>query len=156
MSKNQTQFTLGIVYRHPHVLLGMKKRGFGEGRFNGFGGKLEAGESVEDAARRELKEEAGIDALEVEKLGRIAYWVRGQHDPIHMHVFLVDEYAGEPVETEEMRPQWFHIDELPFENMWESDRHWLPVALERVPFSGWFIYDEDDKLKKFDLERLEY
>ncbi|MEX1027645.1 MAG: 8-oxo-dGTP diphosphatase [Candidatus Paceibacterota bacterium] len=153
--ESQTQFTLGIVRKHPHVLLGMKKRGFGEGRWNGFGGKLKAGESVEDAARRELKEEAGIDAGEVCKLGRIAFWVRGQHDPIYMHIFSVGEYTGEPVETEEMRPEWFHIDTLPYDGMWEADRHWLPLALEGVRFSGWFIYDENDKLKRYDIERLD-
>ncbi|TSC68139.1 MAG: 7,8-dihydro-8-oxoguanine triphosphatase [Parcubacteria group bacterium Gr01-1014_72] len=54
--------TLVIVHTHPKVLLGYKKRGFGMGRWNGFGGKARAGEIIEDAARRELKEEAGIAA----------------------------------------------------------------------------------------------
>ena len=44
------------------ILLGMKKRGFGTGKWNGFGGKVEAGESNEQAALRELKEESSIIA----------------------------------------------------------------------------------------------
>jgi 8-oxo-dGTP diphosphatase/2-hydroxy-dATP diphosphatase len=42
------------------ILLGMKKRGFGMGKWNGFGGKVEPAETVEDAALRELEEEAGL------------------------------------------------------------------------------------------------
>eukprot|EP00051_Salpingoeca_urceolata_P006046 m.80347 g.80347 ORF g.80347 m.80347 type:complete len:91 (+) comp14659_c1_seq3:1046-1318(+) len=38
------------------VLLGLKKRGFGQGKLNGFGGKVEAGETVAEAAARELEE----------------------------------------------------------------------------------------------------
>ena len=41
------------------ILLGRKKRGFGADKYNGFGGKLEAGESFRDCAIRELFEESG-------------------------------------------------------------------------------------------------
>ena len=58
---------------HPQVLLGMKKRGFGKGRWNGFGGKMAVGETIEDAARRELREEAGITVKNFEKLGIIDF-----------------------------------------------------------------------------------
>lgn len=44
--------TLAFVEKGDQVLLGMKKRGFGHGRWNGFGGKVEAGENVRDAAAR--------------------------------------------------------------------------------------------------------
>jgi len=41
---------------YSRILLGMKKRGLGIGKWNGFGGKLEPGESIEAAAARELHE----------------------------------------------------------------------------------------------------
>ena len=41
------------------VLLGMKKRGFGQGWWNGFGGKLQQNETTEECAVRETKEECG-------------------------------------------------------------------------------------------------
>ena len=51
------QLTLVAVLKENNILLGMKKRGFGEGRWNGFGGKVETGETIEEGAKRELKEE---------------------------------------------------------------------------------------------------
>ncbi|XP_037783471.1 7,8-dihydro-8-oxoguanine triphosphatase-like [Penaeus monodon] len=51
--------TLMFIREGEKILLGYKKRGFGQGRWNGFGGKVEAGETPEQAAIRETKEEAG-------------------------------------------------------------------------------------------------
>ena len=59
--------TLLMVVRDGSVLLGEKKRGFGEGFYNGFGGKVEEGETVEEATLRELEEEAGIKATDASK-----------------------------------------------------------------------------------------
>jgi hypothetical protein len=44
--------TLVLVTRPNQVLLGMKKRGFGQGKWNGFGGKVEKGETILEAAQR--------------------------------------------------------------------------------------------------------
>lgn len=42
------------------ILLGRKKRGFGANKYNGFGGKLDDGESFRACAIRELFEESGL------------------------------------------------------------------------------------------------
>ena len=60
--------TLVFLRREGEVLLGMKKRGFGEGKWNGFGGKVEAGETIVEAAAREVKEECGY-VVKTEDLG---------------------------------------------------------------------------------------
>lgn len=57
--------TLTIIHLHPKILLGMKKRGFGAGRWNGFGGKVLSGETIEETAKREIREEAGIEVEEI-------------------------------------------------------------------------------------------
>lgn len=49
--------TLVLPNRGRQYLLGLKKRGFGEGKYNGFGGKVEQGETIRQAAIRELQEE---------------------------------------------------------------------------------------------------
>lgn len=44
--------TLIFVLKPGQVLLGYKKRGFAEGRWNGFGGKVEPGETIVQGAKR--------------------------------------------------------------------------------------------------------
>ena len=54
------------------VLLGMKKRGFGVGKWNGFGGKVENGETVFDGAMRELQEECSIPGIAMLKMTQLS------------------------------------------------------------------------------------
>jgi len=66
-----TQLTLCLIHQHQKVLLGMKKRGFGKGRWNGFGGKVAEGESIEEGTQREVQEECGIVIQDLDKRGVI-------------------------------------------------------------------------------------
>lgn len=130
----------------------MKKRGFGEGKWNGFGGKVEQGESLEDAARRELKEEACIEVGELEKAGELLFEFEGDDEQLEVHVFLTDEFSGMPCETEEMRPEWFPIREIPYERMWLDDPHWLPFVLSGKKVNGTFLFRGTEKLLKSSVE----
>ena len=94
--------TLCIVHQHPRILLGLKKRGFGMGRWNGFGGKIHDGETIEKAARRELTEEAGITALDLNKLGVLEFSWEGKPEILEVHIFKVNEFSGVPQESEEI------------------------------------------------------
>lgn len=124
--------TLIYCLREDDVLLGLKKRGFGEGKWNGYGGKRHDAETVEEAAVRELREEAGIEAAgeDLQKIAEIEFFFADEPGwDQRVHVFLLHAWRGEPQETEEMRPQWFRIDALPLERMWIDDQYWLPRAL---------------------------
>src|SRR5688572_12346373 len=87
--------TLCIVHQHPKVLLGMKKKGFGAGRWNGFGGKLLPGENIEDAARREMREEAGIEVEEIEEMGVLDFEFKGNPEILEVHIFRAQDFSGE-------------------------------------------------------------
>lgn len=139
-------FTLCLLHTDTHVLLGKKKRGFGTGRWNGFGGKVEAGETIEEAARREFREEAGIEIPFIEKAGLMDFEFEGNPEILEVHIFRAREYAGEPVETEEMAPAWFHRDEIPFAEMWPDDPHWFPYFFKEVKFRGKFNFDMENNL----------
>jgi len=134
--------TLCIIHQHPKVLLGMKKRGFGVGRWNGFGGKIESGESIEEAIKREIQEEAGIVVSDLDKFGIVEFEFENGNDTIEVHIFKSENFSGEPTESEEMKPQWFYVDEIPFSQMWTSDLHWLPMFLKGKKFKGKFLLDQ--------------
>ena len=146
--------TICTIRKGSKVLLGLKKRGFGVGRWNGFGGKVGPSETIEDAAKRELFEEANIKATAMEKVGILEFQVKGEMDVKEVHIFRVDEYSGEPVEGEEMKPRWFNIDELPFDAMWADDRYWVPVFLEGKKFKGKFLFAESDMILEHELNEV--
>lgn len=139
------------------ILLAMKKRGFGSDRYNGVGGKIEPGETIEQALVRECREEITVIPMH--------YWKVAEHDflqtegdepwRMYVHVYLCDEWEGEPHETEEMAPEWFAIEDIPYDNMWEDDTYWLPQVLAGNKVYGEFTFDADDKLLTHNVEIVE-
>ncbi len=132
----------------------MKKRGFGAGRWNGFGGKVEPGELLEDAARRELYEEAGIKTGSIERVGVINFEFFNDPVILEVNVFKTPDFTGEFVESEEMKPQWFDIKEIPFDQMWPDDKYWLPLCLEGKKFKGHFLFRGHDEIISSDLKEV--
>ncbi|XP_077172527.1 oxidized purine nucleoside triphosphate hydrolase [Paroedura picta] len=148
-------FTLVLVVQPHRVLLGMKKRGFGAGRWNGFGGKVQPGETVEQAARRELQEESGLTVDTLQKTGRITFEFEGNAELMEVHVFRADSFRGEPTESDEMRPQWFDLDRVPFEDMWPDDTYWFPLLLQKKTFAGYFKFQGQDVILEYTLDEVE-
>jgi len=136
--------TLCIIHQHPRILLGMKKRGFGAGRWNGFGGKVLEDEFIEEAVEREIHEEAGIKVNDFERMGIIEFEFQGNPEILEVHIFRAKNFSGEPAESEEMKPQWFHVDKIPFDEMWSDDIYWLPLLLNGKKFKGKFLFDNSD------------
>jgi len=133
----------------------MKKRGFGVGRWNGFGGKVQSGETIEDAAKRELQEEAGIEAESLEKVGIVDFEFKGDPEILQVHIFKSTGFYGQPKESEEMKPQWWHVDKIPFKEMWPDDIHWMPLFLSGKKFKGKFLFGESDIILEQELSEVE-
>jgi mutator protein MutT len=130
------------------ILLGYKKAGFAQGKLNGFGGKVEPGETIERATVRELEEEAGIRVAERD-LARMAHLTfefpsMPDWDQI-VHVFLARRWEGEPVESREMKPAWYKVSEIPFSQMWQDDPHWLPRVLAGKRVRARFVFGSDNE-----------
>jgi 8-oxo-dGTP pyrophosphatase MutT (NUDIX family) len=137
--------TLALIEDGDKVLLAMKKRGFGEGWWNGYGGKVAEGETIEKAMVRELEEESGLVAKTWRERGVIDFYFAGTDKIVEMHIFEVTEYEGVPVETEEMRPMWFTKEKAPYNEMWPADREWMPLFFDGKDFTGTATFDSETK-----------
>jgi len=140
--KPVTVATLMFVICEGRILLIHKKRGFGKGKINGPGGKLEPGETPGQCAVRETEEELCITPTGVAFAGELFFQFT-DNNSIHGYVYTATGYRGTPAETEEAVPIWCSIDELPFEHMWEDDPTWFPHMLEGRIFSGRYLFEGD-------------
>lgn len=134
--------------------MGLKRSGFGAGKYTGFGGKVKADETITRAAVRELEEETGIkvDERDLQQLGVLTFLFPARPAwSQKVHVFWVTQWAGEPMESEEMRPVWFATHSLPYDHMWPDGPHWLPHILNGERIWATFTYGEDNEtLAKID------
>jgi 8-oxo-dGTP pyrophosphatase MutT (NUDIX family) len=93
--------------------------------------------SIEAAAIRECQEEIGVTPHDLQAAGYLQFFMPA--DPAFEHrcyVFTTQSWEGEPVETEEMRPQWFGVTEIPYGKMWPDDTIWMPHLIANELFSG--------------------
>jgi len=152
--------TLCIPVKGEKILLGIKKRGFGEGKLNGFGGHVEEGESIEEATVRELYEEVGLktNISSIKKVGEIQFgckYVNDDNYNIIMHIFLVNNWENSPKESEEMGFEWFNKKEIPFDKMWDDDKHWLLLVLEGKRIKAKFSFKKDgETIETIDIKEL--
>lgn len=125
------------------VCLAEKRRGFRQGKLNGYGGKLEEGETLEACALRETADESGIVPLQMHKVAEVYFYDPGlTHE---CHVFVCEQWEQEPRDTDEMIfPHWYRLDEVPFERMGQADPLWIPPVLRGERIRATFHYDENN------------
>jgi len=139
--------TLLFIVREEKILLIHKKRGFGAGKINGPGGKVDPGETPLESALRETFEELGIKPLGTEASGELHFQFRDGFS-LHCTVFLAHDFEGEPQETDEALPFWISLDAIPYDKMWADDRHWLPLLIRGAHFTGYFEFDGEQLLSR--------
>ncbi len=126
-------------------LLIHKKRGLGKGKVNAPGGRIDPGETAIEAAVRECEEEVGLSphtmraSTELNFIFKDGYSLKG-------FVFIAEGAEGEMIETDEADPFWCAQAEIPYEKMWEDDKHWLPQMFDGEFLLGRFIFDDDRML----------
>ncbi|XP_043263371.1 7,8-dihydro-8-oxoguanine triphosphatase-like [Colletes gigas] len=148
-------FSLVFIRKATEVLLGLKKRGFGKGKWNGFGGKVEAGETILQGAIRELHEECGLSAIDLKKIGILEFEFEGDETLLEVHVFETYQYHGELIESEEMQPKWYNLKDVPFKQMWPDDEYWFPYMLRGELFRGYFLYRGQDLILTHNIKIME-
>jgi 8-oxo-dGTP diphosphatase len=137
--------TIVYIVVEGSVLLIRKKRGLGAGKINAPGGRLEPGETLEECAIREVREELLITPHGLELIGENLFqFVDGYS--LHAHVFRASGLSGTPTETDEAAPLWYPVNNLPYDEMWEDDQLWVPLVLSRTRFHARYIFDGDRML----------
>jgi 8-oxo-dGTP diphosphatase len=134
--------TLCFVIQDGEILLIEKKRGLGAGKVNGPGGRIEKGETAEQAAIRETQEEVGITPTGVQWAGELRFQFRDGYS-LYCTVYRASGWEGELMETAEAKPFWVRKDQIPYDRMWADDEQWMPRLLSGEKFRGWFEFDGD-------------
>ena len=136
---------LTFIRRGGQLLLILKKRGLGHGKVNAPGGRLEPGETPEQAAVRETREEVGLTPLGLRAAGRLDFAFTDGYS-LRCHVFTADACEGALTETDEADPFWCAEAEIPYGRMWADDRLWIPLMLQGRPFEARFVFEGDRML----------
>jgi 8-oxo-dGTP diphosphatase len=116
-----------------------------QGKWNGLGGKLEPGETPEECAIREIKEESGLDVSSPLLKGVLTFPAFANDEDWYAFVFVARQFTGELIDSPEGRLAWIEDDDLLALNLWEGDRIFLPWLDRPGFFSGKFVY-QDGKL----------
>ena len=107
-----------LVMRRGRVLLGRRRGSHGEGYYAAPGGHIEFGESFEEAARREVREETGLEIADL-KLLSVGNYVFKREDGERHYIdvdFVCEAPAGEPQLAEPGKCDgwdWYDLDDLP-------------------------------------------
>jgi mutator protein MutT len=143
--------SLCLLLRDDEVLLALKKRGFGQGKWTGVGGKPEPGETIDQTAVRETEEEIGVTPLAPRHVATLDFIFPDQPRfagwSMQVFVYLADRWLGEPAESEEVAPRWFRRDAIPYPGMWSDAPYWLPPVLRGQHIRATVHFDEEQRVR---------
>ncbi len=136
MSNIPRQTTLCYLERDgKYLILHRTKKEHDENgdKWIGVGGKFEYGESPEECAMREVKEETGLTMLNPLFRGLVTF-VSDEWGVEYMHLFTCTEFTGELIECDEGDLVWLPKEELLTKKLWEGDKLFLRALNERSDF----------------------
>lgn len=128
------------------LLLKKASRGISRGKWNAPGGKLEPDEDALTGAKREVYEETGLRVSRLVNHGTVRYFMNGTK-ALHTRaqIYSTRTFVGAPRSTDEGRVKWFHVDQIPFEKMWDDDKYWFGLMLGGSRFNADFFYSRDNE-----------
>lgn len=118
-----------------------KENDYHEGKWNGLGGKFESGETPEECAVREIKEETGFDIVNPVLKGIITFPMFDKIEDWYVFLFVIKEFSGEMIDSPEGRLEWIDNEKIFQLNLWDGDKIFIPWLFQEKFFSAKFNYD---------------
>jgi len=119
-----------------------KQNDYHEGKWNGLGGKFEAGETPEECAIREIEEESGLIVKSIKMKGFITFPLFDGVDDWYVFLFTADDFSGELIDSPEGQLDWIQNEKLTEIGLWDGDRIFIPWLFEDKFFSAKFNYKD--------------
>ena len=142
------------LLRNGRVLLKMANRGVSKGYWNCPGGRIERGETPEECAIREVKEETGLDAKGLFEHGKLRFaFADGTPDWV-VHLFSSKNFSGKARNSREGRLRWFNIGGIPYNRMWDDARYWVQLMLDGRKFDAGFRFDRSRRISSYSIRFL--
>lgn len=137
--------TICEITRDGKLLLQKKAAGkFGEGKWNGPGGKVNEGETPEQGVIREVKEETGLTIRDPVLKGVLDFYFGEKNEPDWTaYIYHVTDFDGDLTPNEEGELKWFRYQDIPYTEMWQDDQHWLQRMLNGESLKGAFWFNEE-------------
>jgi len=148
--KPQEQAVLVFLRDGDQLLLIHKKRGLGQGKINAPGGRVEPGETWEEAAIRETREETGLTPQALDSRADLQFQFTDGY-ALAARVFLARGWSGVLTPCEEADPFWHPAHSLPWGRMWADDALWLPLVLRNLQVDARFVF-EGDLMRQAEIE----
>ena len=121
-----------------------KENDFHEGKWNGLGGKFETGETPEECAIREIKEESGLTVKDPIMKGFITFPLFDGKNDWYVFVFKFNGFEGKLIDSPEGTLEWIPNEKLTELNLWEGDSIFISWLFEERFFSAKFNYKDKE------------
>ncbi len=119
------------------------------GKWNGLGGKVEPGETPEECARREIREESGLNIEKLELKGFLTFPKFSANEDWYAFVFTAQGVCGTLIDSNEGELKWIADDDLLDLELWDGDRFFIPWLDQPGFFSAKFIYQNGTLLDHY-------
>jgi len=149
-----TRMVVGyLLTPNSDIILGLRKKvslNFGQNLIAGIGGKVGdiekfADETSEEAIQREIDEEISVKITKFHKVAEVTFLfpIKPKWNQFVI-AYIIEDWEGEPHETDVIRPYKCKVNSLPTNRMWEDNRYWVPKVLKGKHIEATFLYGEDN------------
>jgi ADP-ribose pyrophosphatase len=133
-----------LIQDHRWLMLyrNKKQNDLNAGKWIGIGGKLEPGESMLQCMSREIKEETGLNAEQLELRGIVSFEYEDA-EPEKIYVYTIERFSGEMKECDEGTLQWVDESDILSLDLWEGDKIFLKRLLQGDHHTFWYVLSYD-------------